>query len=161
MPASTSGLGGRIGTALELAVAGAWRGKDSGRHDVEGDLLFYLVQSYTTKPREGRSWESHRTYVDVQCIVQGEESIGWSPISRLSLTQPYDATSDAARYSGSGDLLTVRAGMFAIFWPQDGHLPAIAVRGAFRRAEGRLQSSASALGRCPCEGHRHRTSSSS
>lgn len=120
------GLGRRIGTALELAVAGAWRGNDSGRHDVEGDLLFYLVQSYTTKPREGRSWESHRAYVDVQCIVQGEELTGWSPISRLSLTQPYDATSDAARYSGTGDLLTVRAGMFVIFWPEDGHLPAIA-----------------------------------
>ncbi len=120
------GLGDRIGRALGLAAAGGWRGKDPGRYEVEGARLYYLVQSYTTKPREERSWESHRACVDVQCIVEGEELIGWSPIAALSLTQPYDATTDAALYSGRGDLLTVRAGMFVIFWPEDGHLPGVA-----------------------------------
>src|ERR1039458_5276387 len=34
---------------------------------------FALEQVYLTKPRAEGRWESHRTYIDVQVIVAGEE----------------------------------------------------------------------------------------
>ena len=36
-----------------------------GRHDIEGDDVYALVQSYETAPVEAHQYEVHREYLDV------------------------------------------------------------------------------------------------
>ena len=36
----------------------------TGRHDVDGDRLFALVQEYATRPPSECAWEAHRQYAD-------------------------------------------------------------------------------------------------
>jgi YhcH/YjgK/YiaL family protein len=121
-----AGLGERIARALSLLAGEDFRGRDPGRHDVDGTVLYYMVQSYTTKPREEGRWESHRKYIDVQFVAEGVERIGWAPAASLEVAQPYDASKDAALHAGEGDFLTVKTGTFAIFWPEEAHMPGIA-----------------------------------
>ena len=58
----------------------------NGRHVVAtsatGDIVA-IVDHYITRPAEDRPWEAHRAYIDVQCVVDGEEAVGlgtqWFP----------------------------------------------------------------------------------
>ena len=54
-----------------------------GRHDLDGDACFALVQTYETKPHEGAKFEAHRKYIDVQFIHRGRETILWAPLSSM------------------------------------------------------------------------------
>jgi biofilm protein TabA len=139
-----AGLGERIHRALTLLGKEDFRGMELGRHEVDGASLFYIVQSYQSKPRGQGKWESHRKYLDVQYVVEGEERFGWSPLGRagladvpgraplgragLAVTQPYDPATDAALYAGDGDFITATPGMFLLLWPEDAHMPGIAVK---------------------------------
>ncbi len=119
-------LGSGIAEALSLAAREDFRTATVGRHDVRGPKLYYLVQSYTTKPVEQAAWESHRRYLDLQLIVEGTERMGWAPVGSLTVSRPYDSGSDAALYTGRGELITAGPGTFFLLWPDDAHMPGVA-----------------------------------
>ncbi len=101
-----------------------------GRHAIDGDDVFALVQEYQTKPDAEGFWESHRRYIDVQYVIAGSERMGYACQSTLTVRQPYDADRDLLIYDGHGDFLTVAAGSFTIFMPPDAHMPCLAVGAA-------------------------------
>ena len=98
-----------------------------GRTEIEGDTLFAIAQEYETRPREAGKWEAHRRYIDIQYLVEGEEAMGYAPLERLAVTQPYDAAKDCLLLQGEGSLVHLRAGEFAVFYPQDAHMPSLAI----------------------------------
>ena len=104
-----------------------------GRHAVDGDNCFALVQSYTTKPMTQAKFEAHRKYIDIQFIEAGRESILWSPLDNLTDTlQPYAAETDIGFYSVPSQWTPIQlhAGQFTILFPEDGHAPCIELNGA-------------------------------
>ena len=69
--------------------------------------------------------ESHRKMIDIQIPLTGDETMGYSPLKELKPT-PYDETKDISFYKEcSGSFVTVKKGMFAIFFPQDAHAPGV------------------------------------
>lgn len=98
-----------------------------GRIDVDGDRVYALVQSYSTlDPAQPPVFEAHRKYLDVQYIVVGEEVIGWAPLDRVTVTQPYAEAGDALLGTvAEADMTRVRvpAGYLAVLWPPDAHAP--------------------------------------
>lgn len=111
----------------------AWlRGFDGtqalGRHDIDGDHCFALVQTYETKPPEKAKFEAHRKYIDVQFIHSGRESILWAPlVSMQEEMMAYTEEKEAALWKLTPDYtpLHVSGGQFAILWPQDAHAPCV------------------------------------
>jgi biofilm protein TabA len=100
-----------------------------GRHGIADDDVFALVQKHQTSAVESRKYESHRKYIDIQYVFRGREVMYWAPLSLLpNVIKPYDAESDAALYglAAEGVRMEVRAGQFAIFFPEDGHIPSCA-----------------------------------
>lgn len=92
------------------------------------DGVFAMEQSYESKERYD-AFESHRSYIDIQLVVAGEELMEVADISRLPVTQPYDADRDVIIY---GDykltsVLRVSAGEAAVYFPEDGHMPNLRV----------------------------------
>lgn len=98
-----------------------------GRVDVEGDTIFALHQQYDTRAIGDCRFESHRTYIDIQFVFEGEEIMGCEDVDRLAVRDPYDPAKDIAFYEwpASHSSALVRAGEFAIFHPGDGHAPGI------------------------------------
>ncbi len=99
-----------------------------GRHEIDGDAVFALVQRYETRPVAGQL-EAHRRYVDVQFMLRGREVIQWAPLASLAeASRPFDEVTDAALFTAGGDLVPVRlaAGQFAILFPDDAHAPCCA-----------------------------------
>lgn len=97
--------------------------KPDGRIELDGDKLFALVQSYATKPIQDGKLEAHKKYIDIQYVVEGEEFIGYAPLKSQPVAQPHDSAKDIAFYDGEAWFTLIRKGMFAIFFPQDAHLP--------------------------------------
>jgi YhcH/YjgK/YiaL family protein len=106
-----------------------------GRIAIEGDDLYAMIQAYDTKPAHEKKFESHRTYADIQFVVSGQEIMGYCPLPNLAVvTQPYEAKGDCALYADPKRAtdLVLSPGMFAIFWPEDGHKPGCALGPASR-----------------------------
>lgn len=102
--------------------------QESGRHDIDGDHCFALVQTYATKPVEKALFEAHRKYIDVQFVHSGRETILWAPLSMMTEeTMAYSDEKDAALWKLTADTtpLHVSAGQFAILWPEDAHAPCV------------------------------------
>jgi YhcH/YjgK/YiaL family protein len=117
------GLGSRFAQAFEY-LSRFNASTIDGRVPLDGDNLFALVQSYQTGAAATKLFESHRIYADIQFIAAGEELIGTATLDRLQITTPYNASNDAALYTGPDDTpLRLRVGDFAVLWPQDGHKP--------------------------------------
>jgi len=99
-----------------------------GRHELDGDRCFALVQSYATKPRAEAKFEAHQKYADIQFIQAGRETMLWSPLAALAQPlQPYNATKDVTYFAVPPRVtpINVNAGEFAIFFPEDGHAPCL------------------------------------
>ena len=100
-----------------------------GRHEIQGEEIFAFVQQHLTKPVAERKFEVHRKYIDIQYMLKCRELIYWAPLAQLvDETMAFDEKLDAALYTGSPDMapVQVRAGQFALLFPQDGHAPSCA-----------------------------------
>ena len=123
-------LGPRFAEAFRWLRSVDHRGLPDGRRALAGDELFVLVQRGLGKPREQVKWEAHRRYADIQMVCDGAEAMGWEPLGRTSPGE-YDAGRDLlAVDAGEGLTLTVQAGQFAVFFPEDAHRPGILVPGS-------------------------------
>jgi YhcH/YjgK/YiaL family protein len=99
-----------------------------GRHDIDGERVFALVQKYTSKPQSEALFEAHRRYVDVQYVHAGRETILWAPLHTMrETTMPYDEAKEAALFKLTPDFTPLRlsAGHFAILFPEDAHAPCV------------------------------------
>jgi YhcH/YjgK/YiaL family protein len=119
------GLGQRIAVGLALLNEDSVRDVAPGKYEVDGKNLFYIVDEYKTKPVDEGRLEIHRKYLDIQYIVSGAECIGTAPLEELTEETPYDGEKDLAFYKGTPDMtqLVLKQGMFAIFWPNEPHMP--------------------------------------
>jgi len=97
----------------------------AGRYPIDGENVFAIVTENPTKDYDSTKWESHRNYIDLHYVISGEEKIGVSLITKLTVTNPYDSLKDLANYSGTGKLYSAAPGTFFLFFPSDGHRPNI------------------------------------
>ena len=119
------GLGQRIAVGLALLNEESVRDAAPGKYEVDGENLFYNVDEYETKSIDEGRLEIHRKYMDIQYIVSGAECIGVAPLAGLVEETPYDGEKDLAfyRYETAMSRLHLAQGMFAIFWPNEPHMP--------------------------------------
>lgn len=112
-----------IKKALDYIESANFSEMSMGRHDIEGDSLFVILKEYQTKKIDGYLLESHRKYIDVQYIVEGTEHMGVTMHTGQRPIKDYDAKEDYMLFDEPYDLITVNKGMFAIFFPDDIHMP--------------------------------------
>lgn len=93
-----------------------------------------IVSEYETKLENEHGYEAHKKYIDIQYLLSGEEQIACLPIERLKEVKPYNEENDAAFYVSAPSLqpsyFSLLPGCFAIFYPQDGHMPCLCVNEA-------------------------------
>lgn len=120
-------LPSRVRQALEYLRTTDMAAVALGRHELDGDRLFALVQEYNTRPPDACVWEAHRRYIDVQYVVRGSERMGHARLGQLAEREAYDPARDVAFFEPGDTFVTVPAGTFAIFGPDDVHAPCGAV----------------------------------
>lgn len=119
---------GRVYTALEFLAKTDFSKIDLGRYELDGDNIFYMVQSYDTDPGKTVS-EAHKKYIDIQYMLEGEEIIGVAPISGEKTLVEAKPENDVWFYSCETEPLTLFAGSYMVLYPNDLHCPGVATKG--------------------------------
>ena len=90
---------------------------------------FALEQAYMTKEREDCFFESHKKYIDVQFILEGEEIIEVADKNDLVVRMHYREEMDLIKYDipESTSLIRLKKGDVAIFYPEDAHMPCVKI----------------------------------
>src|SRR5215831_7746014 len=47
-----------------------------GKYPIDGTNVFATVTADSSKDFDKTKWESHRKYIDLQCVIKGEEKMG-------------------------------------------------------------------------------------
>jgi YhcH/YjgK/YiaL family protein len=95
-----------------------------GRYELDGDKV-YLSLGMNKGKGDKAKLEVHRRYIDIQCVLYGTDTIGWSPFTEyLHDVGPFDAQKDIQFFTDTPQYrFSVPSGTFAIFFPSDAHAP--------------------------------------
>ena len=111
---------------LELLANTDFSKLEDGRYEIDGNRLFFSLQSYNSKP-ENETPEAHKTYIDIQFLVSGTEQIKVAPLEDMTEEVEARPDGDIWFYRGPTGTITLTRARFVVFWPGDAHAPGIAV----------------------------------
>ena len=88
-----------------------------------------IVSEYEPREVNEYGFEAHRKFIDIQYVLRGTEKVCCLPLEKLTETKPYSEENDAAFYASNNQPLEMEIGngFYAIFFPQDGHMPQLCV----------------------------------
>lgn len=120
----------RPGTAAYKRVRSIEAGKQE-RTELGGGA-FALEQAYQTKLRTEAFFESHKQYIDVQVVVEGEEFIEVADVVQLKVKEDKTPAKDVIIYEmaaqGAASAVRLATGEAAVLFPVDGHMPTVAIK---------------------------------
>ena len=98
-----------------------------GKHEIDAEQIYALVIHDRGRQKEEALMEAHRNFVDIQMVLDGIEGMGWKTVSACSApTGEYDPQNDARLFKDPPDtFFTLHSNQFAIFLPEDAHMPMI------------------------------------
>ncbi|MGR6832110.1 YhcH/YjgK/YiaL family protein [Aliivibrio wodanis] len=99
-----------------------------GNYPLPDESVYFIVND-KTELKENRRSEIHHKYLDVQLILEGTETFGYSDYPLLSIADDYLEEKDIAFSNDVQDeqFVTLEAGEFIIFNPKQPHRPLVAV----------------------------------
>lgn len=121
------GISKNLDFAIEYIMKTDFSRSEEGRYTILGDRVFAMVQTPDTKSRSVAKWEAHKKYMDIQFLIEGDESIGFQTLETLTIFQDYDTEKDIVFFddNGLGFFVPLKGNDFVICFPQDAHMPLI------------------------------------
>lgn len=113
--------------AIDFLKSNDLNALEIGKIELIGKDLYVNVAQTTPKVKEDAKLETHIDFIDIQVPLTGTEIMGYMPAKDcVPADAPYNAEKDITFFEGLAEnYITVKPGMFAIFFPQDGHAPGI------------------------------------
>ena len=98
-----------------------------GEYSAFGGAVKFKITESVTASAERRKFECHRKYIDIHCVLSGEQIIEWSPLCAFKEPQNYDSAADIIFFEESISRqeikLSATARDIAVFYPEDCHKP--------------------------------------
>ncbi len=111
--------------AIEFLKSTDLNAHEIGKVKLQGDDLVVNFAQARPKTKEEAKLETHNRFIDIQIPLDGVEVMGYTPRADLPEAE-YNAEKDITFYPGLAEsYLTIKPGMFAIFFPEDGHAPGV------------------------------------
>jgi biofilm protein TabA len=98
-----------------------------GKHSVQGEQIFAIVEACAGRTREEAKLESHRRYIDIQLVLEGVDEMGWKPVAGcVDPATDYDAARDIRFFNDvPSSWVATPPGSFCLFFPEDAHAPLV------------------------------------
>lgn len=106
-----------------------------GKYPIDGTRMFAIVQDPITQNWDLGFPEFHERHIDVQCLLNGEEALGFLPANpNLNPTDNFLAERDIAFVAQQENetKIILTPGMYAVFFPGELHRPCRAVNQAMQ-----------------------------
>lgn len=111
--------------AIEFLKSTDLNAHEFGKVVLKEGELFVNFAAARPKTKDDAKIETHNNFIDIQIPLTGTELMGYMPRTDLAEAE-YNAEKDVTFYPGHAtDYLTVKPGMFAIFFPEDAHAPGV------------------------------------
>ncbi len=97
------------------------------RYKIDGDRVYAIVEKGPGRNRKDAMLETHEKYIDIQLVLAGTDEMGWKPKTSCMLPSgKYDPKKDLQFFTDEPVAwLVTSPGMFAVFFPDDAHMPMI------------------------------------
>lgn len=111
--------------AIEFLKNTDLKAQPVGKVELDGKNLVVNFSVAKGKTKEQAQLETHKKFIDIQIPLSCTEVMGYTPACDLPEGE-YNAEKDIIKFAiPSESYIAVNPGMFAIFFPQDGHAPCI------------------------------------
>ena len=104
-----------------------------GRYEFEGGA-YANAETYETVESKDKQFEAHRKFIDVQIIVEGQETIEVADVNspEFEVTVPY--VHDIVFMNGpvKSRKIELQEGEFCVLYPQDAHKPCTNLDGSHK-----------------------------
>lgn len=117
----------RFGRAFEWLLKTDLNSLPDGRNDIEGDEIYLMMNRRELKDPKDAPLEVHNRYADIQVVIRGDETFGWSERADMRAPQgPMDESKDMQLFDDRPQtFFTLRDGQMVVFLPDDAHAPMI------------------------------------
>ncbi|MDE6011395.1 MAG: YhcH/YjgK/YiaL family protein, partial [Prevotella sp.] len=108
---------------------------EAGKYPIKDKDLFVNITTAKGKAPDEAVLETHIKMIDIQIPLDGPETYGYTPLCSLPEVE-YNAEKDITKYPDlmAESFIDCQPGMFAIFFPQDGHAPCISMAPEIKKA---------------------------
>ena len=111
--------------AIEFLKSTDLNAHEPGKVVLKEGELFVNFAAARPKTKDDAKIETHNNFIDIQIPLTGTELMGYMPRTDLAEAE-YNTEKDVTFYPcHATDYLTVKPGMFAIFFPEDAHAPGV------------------------------------
>ncbi len=119
----------RFKEAFELIKKLIAEDAKDGRYEIFGDEAYAFISSYETKKECDINFEAHRKYIDIQCVMNGQEIIGTENKNEVELITDFKDGNDICFYGLNKDYdkNLLKKGEFMIIHPDELHAPCLSL----------------------------------
>ena len=98
---------------------------EPGKYMIGDDGVFVNLVECETEPRAQRQSEIHKKYIDIQILLSGEETFGYSNAISDEARNLIELENDVMFFErvDKEQFITLQSGDFAIFYPNQAHRP--------------------------------------
>lgn len=127
-PTDYSSVSPRLAQGIEFLKTQDLTALACGRHEIS-DGVFANVMEYTPVPAKDKQYELHFEYIDIQCVISGEERM---LIQNVEDGMYHDEGGDCALMDldGPHDCAAMHPGVFCAVFPGEAHKPGVVTHGA-------------------------------
>ena len=102
---------------------------EPGKHTVQGERIFAIVEACAGRTRAEAKLECHRRYIDIQLVLEGVDEMGWRPVAEcVDPATDYDAARDIRFFNDApSSWIATPPGSFCLFFPDDAHAPLVSM----------------------------------
>lgn len=120
------GIGEHLDKAIDYLCTHPLDGLAAGHYEIDGNLVYMNVFDYETIPEKGAFFEAHKKYADIHMTVEGEEIVGVSDISRVTV-KTFEEEKDLMEVEGTIEhYIKLLPGKALITLPEDAHMVKLA-----------------------------------
>ena len=90
-----------------------------GKHAVQGEAVFAIVEACAGRTRAEAKLECHRRHIDIQLVLEGVDEMGWKPLAEcVDPATDYDAARDIRFFNDTpSSRIATPPGSFCLFFP--------------------------------------------
>jgi len=99
----------------------------TGTYEIDSNLIYAMISIEQGRSIDKAKLEIHERYIDIQFIISGTDTMGWkAKKSCISSSGDYNQNNDVQFFEDTpASFIAVRSNSFAIFFPEDAHMPLI------------------------------------
>lgn len=121
------GLGNYLNQAIDYLRDHTLGNPQIGYYEIAGEQMYMNVFEYKTLSEENAFFEAHQKYADIHIVVSGEERVGVSDMSKVSVKR-YEKEQDFYEIEGPVEqYIKLVPGKALILFPEDAHKVKLAV----------------------------------